>query len=70
MPATWTISSLSDFSSESSLSSDSSDDEAAFLAAGFLAGAFLAETSDELSEESESDATLPFFWGTDADDVF
>jgi hypothetical protein len=31
------------------------------LAAAFFAGAFLAETSDELSEESESDATLPFF---------
>jgi len=55
VPATFTNSSLSDFSSESSLSLESSDDEAAFLAAGFLAGAFLAELSDELSEESESD---------------
>ena len=70
VPATWTNSSLSDFSSESSLSLESSDDEAAFLAAGFFVGAFLAELSDELSDESDSDATLPFFWGTEADDVF
>ena len=49
------LTSFSDSSSSDSLfslSSDSSDDEAAFLAGAFLAGA---------SDESESDATGRFF---------